>query len=260
MSPTARMRSVLAGALGAFGGVWFHGHLPDPPPAAMLPVVALFAAAPLAQWQRLGAQAAARSAWWAALILALLLVTVGGHPQSRAGLVMAFACGAALLVADRSTLRWGPVDAGRPAAFAGTVQLLMVLALADAQTFGLFAGLDASGPAHDGTAVAFAAFAGAYVLAFAGLLRLAWWGVAVGMVTAASVGGLVLSGVLRAEREVVPAIVALCAVQLLVPLPMLISIATRRTLPGPSPRVRSAVATGVVGVMLVVCAVAFVCR
>ena len=69
-----------------------------------------------------------------------------------------------------------------PTAFAGTLQLLMVLVLADMQTCLLLGALE--GTDHPRAMAMFVAAAALFVVAFVGLYRLRVWGVMVSMGTA----------------------------------------------------------------------------
>ncbi len=254
IDPSPRARALAAGALGLAGGAGFALQFGSGVKgAAWMPVVELVVAAVVAQVPSLGAQLLARGVWWAALVLGSLLCLVGSGNERSLGASLVAGAGLALVVADRRTLAAAAESAGfRPAAYAGTLQLLMVLALADAQTLGLFAVIEAGGTTLHRTSVAFGAASLAFLVGFVGLLRLALWGVVVTVSTAAALAGALATAAVRADRDLVAPLFAMLTLQVLAPVPMIVSMVTRRPLPAPSPRVRSVAATGVVVAVMAV--------
>ncbi len=254
MSPLARMRvrAALAGLSGLVGAALFASdvHIGGNK-AVLIPIVALVMAAVAGQVLQLGAQLLARGFWWSNLVLGFLLCILGSGHELSPGVGLVIACGAALLIADRRALLATAEAANyRPSAYAGTLQLVMVLALADAQTLGLFSAIMLRDHATDTAGVVFACAAAALVLGFVGLYRLALWGVLLTMGTALALAVAMITGLVRPEREITTPVLVLCAGQVAVPLPMLLSMVTRRPLPSLSPRVRSAL--GSAGVVVAV--------
>lgn len=237
-------RALLASAASLLGAVLFAatlGHGATAP--ALVPILALVVAAFAVHVTALGAQLLARALWWSNLALGALMSITGGGSEFRLGLALALACAAGLTLADRRALAGAAETAGfRPVAYAGTLQLLMVLALADAQTMGLFAliALRRTGPQSPQL---FALFAAAFVVAFVGLYRLALWGVVVGMSAAVGLLATLTTGALHPHHKLVPFLYAIATLQLAAPLPMIASMVSRRPLPSLPPRARSAVAT-----------------
>ena len=115
----------------------------DPKPVARLPVTGPLVAAPLVQFSSLGAQLLARGFGWSNVVLGVILVYAGTRNESLLGLPLVLGCGAALLLADRRALVAAAERAYcRRVASAGTLQLLMVLALPSAPTLLLFTSFD----------------------------------------------------------------------------------------------------------------------
>lgn len=250
MSPQGR--GVLAGLLGLAGGVHFAWALPGTAkPAAFVPPAALLVAFLGAPLRHLGAQLLARGLWWSNLLLGVMLVLLGSGHERAVGPALAAACGAALVVADRRALGEAAAREGfRPASYGGTLQLLMVLALADAQTLGLFAMVELDH--NTATVVLFGLCALAFLTGFAGLLRLAMWGVGLTMASAFVLLVAVLSQAAPIDRELRLPLTVLASLQLLAPLPMLASMALKRRWPEPSHRTQAWFARGVI--LLVVAA------
>ena len=244
MSP--RARAVLAGLLGLVGAVLFARMLPgSAKPAALIPPVALLVAFLVAPLRHLGAQLLARGLWWSNLLLGVMLALVGSGRERALGPALTAACGAALVVADRRALGEAAArDGFRPASYGGTLQLLMVLALADAQTLGLFALVELGH--DDATVMLFGLCALAFLAGFAGLLRLALWGVGLTMASAFVLLVAVLSQAVRIDRDLRLPLTAIATLQLLAPLPMLASMALRRRWPEPSHRTQAWLARGVI--------------
>lgn len=243
----SRARSLLAGLLGLLGAGGFVlavGGNANAPVA--LPLGGLLVAAVAAQLPRFSAQLLARSAWWSNAMLGLLLVLFGSRHELRGGLPMLLGPGLALLVADRRSLSAATQDAGfRPAAWLGTLQLLMVLALADAQTLTLFALLEGN-RGHQAMAFLEGLAAAGLVVGFFGLLRLSLWGALCNALTSALFALSLLLGDFPSLHEVKPPLVALSTLQVLVAAPMLLSSLFRWAPPSPSPRARDLVGKGLV--------------
>ncbi|MFO0610524.1 MAG: hypothetical protein U0324_45605 [Polyangiales bacterium] len=253
---SVRLRQILAALAGLGGAAVFATFIyveQTVKKQAYIPVIALAVAAVAAQLRPLGAQLLARGLWWSNLVLGVLLCVTGNGREVGIGAALAAGCGAALVVADRRALAEASEGAGyRPVAYAGTLQLLMVLALADAQTLGLFALIFY--PEGQGAPLALGALG--LLAGFVGLYRLSLAGVAATMATSLGVLLALATRAMRIDRDLVAPLMALSAVQLAVPLPMLASMALRRPLPAPPARLRGRLADAVV-VALVVGAVAW---
>ena len=243
---SSRLRAALAALVGLGGaGVFVFKIHGGAKAAAYIPPTALIVAAAAAQVPWLGAQLLARGLWWSNLVLGVLLVFFGSRSEATLGLGLAVACGAALVMADRRALTAAAESAGfRPAAYGGTLQLLMVLALADAQTLGLFAVIEAR---HQGpTATVFALVALGLLAGFVGLMRLALWGVGLTMASSAALLFVIVTAAVRVDRDLRLPLGAVAALQLAAPLPMLASMALKKRLPEAPLRVRGMIANGVI--------------
>lgn len=204
-------------------------------PTVYVPVIGLVAAAIAVHFAGLGPQLFARAVWWSNLGLgAILCIIDGGRTEREGGLVFAVACALALVVIGRKGLaEAGERAAYVPAAFRGSLLLLMVLALADAQTFLLFTAVAVD--KSEGQAILPAAASACFVAGFVGLYRLRLWGAVVNGVTAVVVIALVSAGMMHVHRDIDPVMVVLCAVQLLAAAPMLAAVALGRPLPAALP-------------------------
>ncbi len=253
-SNVARIRNGLASFLAFSAGLYaftplgkesFHWFL-------LIPVLGLLTGAVAIQVSRLDAQLLARAVWWSNLGLGVTLCVLGNIREREAGIAVAITCGLALLVAGKGTPREAEARARfMPAALRSSLLLLLVLALADAQTFALFgaASLDRT-VAGVVFLVAAAALLGGFVL----LLRLSFAGLLVNvgacalLLVFALLGSANIKGSLRAVTAV------LCAVHLACASPALLSFASKRPLPSLGPRARD-VATTIAVVGMVAAAV-----
>ena len=227
-----------------------------------LPLVGLVAAAFIIHRKTLGAQLVARAIWWANLGLGSILCFIGGGSNDvlAGGAVMAIGCGTALLVIGRKGLAEASERANyAPPAFRSSLLLLMVLGLADAQTFLLFAFLDAT-ESHPKLRVFF--FVGiAYLAGFIGLYRLAIWGALLNMATSALMILYLLAGGLGDEDELRKVMYVLCSAQLLASIPLAIGLLTKRPLVTLPLRLRSfAAPAAVMAVVLADITAAFLRR
>ncbi len=185
------------------------------------------------------------------LVLGVMLTLFGGGSERTLGPALTAACGAALIVADRRALGEAAAREGfRPASYGGTLQLLMVLALADAQTLGLFAIVEFGH--NTPTVLLLGLCALGFLAGFAGLLRLAVWGVGVTMASASVLIVAILSRATRIDHDLRLPLTAIASLQLLAPLPMLASMTLKRRWPEPSHRTQAWIARGVI--LLVVAA------
>jgi hypothetical protein len=236
-----------AGLLGLSAAAIFFVEVPGPARWQVGTILAsLTAGAAVVHVPRMGPQLLARAAWWSTLVVGLLLCVFGGQSERHWGFLVALLCGGALLVAGRKGLAEASErDAHAPAAFAGTLLLMMVFALADAQTLVLLGILSFD---NSGTPDAILLFAGAAALAcgFVGLYRLALWGALVNVATS----GVLLAMCVTRRIEWADsrkAVTVLSLVQLVCAAPMLLSLALRRPLrPRTRAKVRRLLSTGTI--------------
>jgi hypothetical protein len=248
-NPVPLWRRLLVGMAGALGGVVFITLLHNKSSGELaIPVLALFVAAVVIHLPSLGAQLLARAVWWANLGLGAIVCVLGGHTARPAGLMLAVACGFALLAVGKEGLgEAGEREGYAPAAFRSSLLLLMVLALADAQTFLLFTVLayndrDYALP----TLMLLAPATVAYGVGFVGLYRLAPWGAVLNALTSAVVFILALSQLSGMDSGLRTIVLTLTGVHALATAPMLLSLFTGVRLPQTSPRLRERLAIAVV--------------
>lgn len=218
-------------------------------PAIWIPVLFLAVAAVAVHVPRLGVQLLARAAWWSGLGLGTILCTLGSRRESVQGVFLSLGCGAALLGAGQ-----GLREATEREGFAAKTSrsgllLLMVLALADAQTFALMGMVEfdrtgASGPVMFG-------FAALWVAAFVGMVRLAGWGTLLAAGTSLLALATVGTGLLRVDGDFIPVVWALCTVQLLAAAPVVLgALRGRPLLPAVPARARGIATTAVIGLLM----------
>jgi hypothetical protein len=200
-------------------------------------IVALLVGAPavaaLLLWnRRLGAQLVARACWWCFLVVGVLGACVSGqrdggwHPAVAVGFA-----GLALLAAGRSGLA-DERSRFKPVAFRGTLQLSLVLAMADTASLamcGLGWLLLTPQPSDAARLLPLAALTG---LGVVGLLRLRTWGLLVAFASNVLVGALALAKALPVPAPLQKLFVATALLQVIVPLPMIVRLVLRR---GPPP-------------------------
>jgi hypothetical protein len=239
-------RVVLASLVAVVGAVAFRLLIHGGEPSIYIPVVAVALGAVVIHLNSLGAQLLGRALFWSNFVLGAVLCFLASGSESKSSLGLLFGCGLALVLAERRTLSEAADARGfRPAAFAGTIELLMVLALADAQTCLLLAVVGK-------TAFSWFFYLStlALVVGFVGLYRLALWGVVITMTTATVLSAGMLLGVLQMHEASVPFGFVFGA-QVVAPLPMLYSLATKLPLPQLNPRFRSKAASAfILAVML----------
>jgi hypothetical protein len=216
------------------------------------PMLAVPAIAAALIWsRRITAQLAARGIWWA-FVLGGGLLSVGAPPTElrQMGCAMVAGAAGALLAAGGGGLREGG-GAFRPVAFRGTLTLSLVLAIADAGTL-LWVGLLALMANRMPWFLLLVPFMAAGVI---GLLRLRTWGLILSLVCNLLVAILAATRVLALPDPLRGLYVSTATLQLVVPLPMLITLVRRRA-PGPDrwQRARPAAATvallGIAGLCL----------
>jgi hypothetical protein len=192
--------------------------------AFVLVAIATPAVAGVLLWTRwLAAQLLARGTWWSSLLVGGLALTVGGRDGRDLGVAMAACGGVALLAAGRlgldvSDRRFQPV------AFRRTLLLALVLAMADTGAL-LWLGLGNAMFEGDPSLLLLVPFMIAGVI---GLLRLRTWGLIVSMASNVALVTLALCNVIYLPHPVRSLFIATALLQLLVPLPMLVSIVRAR--------------------------------
>ena len=218
-------RAILAGVCSLTAAAVFRALMRSSDPAVLwMPIVILVlaAAAGLVRW--LGAQLFARAAWWSNFVIGILLCCIGNRNERQYGLAFMAACAAALVLADPRRLMSARADAGyRPARFATTLQIMMVIALADAMTLGLFAGAWMT-DREEGKAIVAGALTVVLLIGFVGLYRLALWGVAATVTVGVALFVAVVLGVFDSAEKLVAALTVLSLVQIAVPVPMVVSL------------------------------------
>lgn len=229
-------------ALTPVGGESFHWFL-------CLPVIGLFLAGVAALLVPLPAQLFARAVQWSNLGLGFVLTILGSGRERNGGLFLALGCGSALLAMGRQGLVEGERRAGFvPVAFRSSLLLLLVLALADAQSFGLFGAARFDQDTAFGGGLLVAAFL--LGCGFLLLMRLSLAGLVVNVLTCVGVlvGGIACS---KGRHHELPMVVGVLAgVHLLVALPTIASIVRGKTLLELGPRLRGLGATvAIVGLM-----------
>jgi hypothetical protein len=194
-------------------------------------------------WLRpIAAQLLARGAWWSFLLGGGLMSIGAPHEVARFGCVIVACNAVALLAAGRTGLGEGP-GSFRPVAFRGTLLLALVLAIADTGAF-VWMG---SGTAMFTGRPSLLIMAVPMAVGVIGLLRLRTWGLLVSMASNLLVVILGLGGVLYLEGPLRALFVSSACLQLLIPLPMLVTIWRGRT-PGPDGwrRAKAVVSSGVI--------------
>lgn len=198
------VRALVAGLTALSGGVAL-GIDERTTLAAHLPWLGLGLAAVAVHLRKLGAQLYARAAFWSNLGLGVALCLLGGQSERGLGLWLALGCATALLLSGQRALDAASEGAGyRPTAARGGLMMLMVLTLADMQSFGLFGVLESEGGPTSGAAFLFAV-AGLYGLCFLGLLQLRAMSVLLCLVTSIgallAIGGELVGGFDRETRQ-----------------------------------------------------------
>jgi hypothetical protein len=102
--------------------------------------------------------------------------------------------------------------------------------------------------------------AAALATGFFGLYRLRSWGVVVTMLTALVLGGVLVFTRVVPEEEMALGLAVLCALQLLAPVPMLVSMVTGRRLPSLSTPFAGTLRSGVVISIVIVASVGAVAQ
>lgn len=202
----------------------------------------------------LGPQLLSRAVWWANLALGVVLCTSSSPREQNSGVVLALTTGAALLVVGRKQLGEAGSTAGYvPASLRSVLMLLMVFALADAQTFLLFgsAGLLESGT-HLDRAVVLVLIGILYVVGFVGLYRLRVWGALLNAIVSVGVLGLIVGTDYIGKTELSTFLAILAIAHIIVAAPVALTSLAKRSLPSLPVRARGIFATGIVVALMVV--------
>jgi hypothetical protein len=251
------LRRLVAGILGVGAGLCFVTRMNDARAPGFIPLVGLVLAAIVIHAPGLGPQLLARAAWWSNFALGVMLCYLGGSSVRTAGVVLVVACGSALLIAGRREIGAAGEQGGyAPTAFRSTLLLLMVLALADMQTFLLLGALSlGEGSSRDtpGALLMLLASAG-YLVGFVGLYRLALWGALLNLAVSAGLLLAFTAGLVHDDSEVRAIVAVVTGVHILATTPMLAALVFNLELPKAGPRLRAfgagavIVAVGVVSV------------
>jgi hypothetical protein len=209
-----------------FFKLWPRTRFHSPEDVLFFSLIAVPPGAAALIWsRRLSAQLLARGAWWSFLLIGALMATATRYDASF-GFLVVVCSAAALLVTGRTGL--AESDRFQPAAFRGTLILALVLAMADTGAL-LVVGL---GGALFENHMALILLVPMMIAGVIGLLRLRTWGLAVNLTSNLLVALLGSSDVLYLPGELRPLFVGSAIVQLLIPVPMLVTIARGRA-PGP---------------------------
>jgi hypothetical protein len=244
-----RPRALAASVLAIVGAALFGVQVMERE-GGWIPVVAIMTAAVAIFVPRLVAQLLARGLLWSNTLLGVLIAILSGTDKVDYAAPLLLGCGGALLLGERRALAEATEARDeRPVAYAGTLEVLMILALADAQSFIFFAWIEGS---NHHAARFYAAAALGLLVGFVGLYRLAFWGVACTMGTSALFAVGIVSDVIRVDKELSVPLLVLMALQLLVPLPMVVSAVLGRPLPELPRRTRALIGTVAISVLIVV--------
>jgi hypothetical protein len=185
-----------------------------------------FIAAGLVWTNRLTAQLLARGAWWSMLLLGML-VAMSGRRDAGFGVFVASCSGGALLAAGGA----GLASRGRfaPVAFRSTILISLVLAIADTGAITWFG----VGAATFDRMTWIPCVAVPMIIGVIGLVRLRTWGLIVNAITNVAIIALVATDTLALPSPLRQLFMVSAAVQLLIPLPMLVSI-VRGKAPNPA--------------------------
>jgi hypothetical protein len=191
-------------------------------------MLALVLAALAVHVPRLGAQVFARAAWWASVGLGALIVLVEGSGSDvRDATAYLVPSALALVVIGRRGIAEAEERSGHVAsAFRSSLLLLMVLALADAQTFTVF-GLVGLDRYEVVTSVVLFCAAAALMIGFVGLFRLALWGALVNLVACIAVFLLSLERGIHLREE----LLVLSGLHVVVAAPVVIASTRGKSLP-----------------------------
>jgi len=195
---------------------------PGRPKLAVVPPVALLVlSAVLTHRRHLGSQLLSRAVWWSLLVLGTLLTGSPSAIERHIGLVMALCDGAALLSVGRLGLD-DPATAGSfvPRSFRSSLLALLVMALADAQAFLVFALVDVDRLNRNVPSLSLLC-AAALVVAGVGLYRLKVWGLLACVLGNATIVALIGSDYLPVPAPLSWAYFGTSALQIILAAPIL---------------------------------------
>jgi hypothetical protein len=230
MTQVPLWRKLAAGVLGVSGSIALVIEAKQEAWKVGIPILALIAAALVVHRPTLGPQLLARAIWWSNLGLGAILCFVGGSSERRAGIVLTWGCGLALLAISRKGLAEASERADyAPAAFRSSLLLLMVLALADAQTLLVFAMVEASRNVLESAVMGFAGLV--FLAGFVGLYKIRIWGALLNTLTAILLLALIGTTFVKPSHSIGPVILVLATVHTLAAAPMLLSVFAKLRLP-----------------------------
>jgi hypothetical protein len=202
----------------------------------------------------LAQQLLARAVWWSALALGTVLCVTGNGRETKGGALISLGCGIALIITGRRAFEAvGGTTRNVPPALRSMLMLLMIFALADAQTFLTFASIPILKHSDiDAMPPVFGAIGAAYVAGFVGLYRLEIWGAIVNIVTSfVAVGVLTMTNVAD-SWELRDFLLVICSLHIVTALPVTIAALRGKNLPSLPARARDLIATGVVGFLMLI--------
>jgi hypothetical protein len=225
------LRAGVAGIAGVLSAVLLVAEEAGDAPVVLIPAGALLLAAIAVHARALGAQLFARAAWWSSFTLGVFLSIIGSGRERVEGSALAIGTALALLVADPKRLSAATAQDGyRPIAYRGTLQLMMVFAIADALTMSLF-GFVSLEKSHEAAGWWLLGAAALFVVGFVGLYRLALWGIFATAGTAFVLGVLLALRIVEPDENLLPPLLFVCIAQPLAVAPMVLSMIRRRPLP-----------------------------
>jgi hypothetical protein len=177
-----------------------------------------FVAGALIWSRRLTAQLLARGAWWSMLLGSGLIVIATDWGEQPLGIFVVACSAVALLAAGGTGLEQRQSFA--PVAFRGTLLIALVLAMADAGAFTWF-GIGNAVFEHSWSVLLMVP---AMVAGVIGLMRLRTWGLLVSLTTNVAIATLAYFHVLNLPSPLRQLFIGSAILQMIVPLPMIVSI------------------------------------
>jgi hypothetical protein len=225
------LRATVAGIAGVVSSLMLVVEEADDAPVVLIPAGALLLAAIAVHAGGLGAQLFARAAWWSGFSLGVFLSIVADGREQLEGVWLSTGTAIALLLADPKRLTVATAQGGyRPIAYRGTLQLMMVFAIADALTMSLF-GFVSLDKSHESAGLVLLGAAVLFIVGFVGLYRLALWGIFATAGTAFILGVLLATGLVAPDDDLLPPLLFVCIAQPLAVAPMIASMIRKRPLP-----------------------------
>jgi hypothetical protein len=184
-------------------------------------------AAALIWSDRLAAQLLARGCWWCYFALGVVVSIGVGADGGREPTFGVLCMAAALVAAGGSGLDGAAAGRFKPVAFRGTLLISLVLAIADATSLMAFGVV----LLHDGHLAAPLFLGALLAVGVVGLIRLRTWGLLVSLGANVVVGALALAGHEPFRNGLRVLYLCTTALQLVIPLPMLVTLVLRRAPP-----------------------------